>query len=332
MKQRLWLASYRFNLARAWKNFSCPQRLFLIIQIVIAMAAVWLWFHLQAPGWAVAMLAAVAAAMSIHADMRGWQKAIWMILIGSLLVIELRAINKDRKDLQTQAQTDRALQEKAFKNVRDQQNADFNATAQGLTQAYTQSQLQFAATMKRSGVILGKTSETVSNTSKAVLNITGGDSFAFVYPLMSSGDPVAHLSIHNGGKYSLSGVTVTIYGVAQEASSSHPCSLKFSSVTSRISMGSIAPNEGKSILPPEGVFIPFLRTDRVAHFRIWINAQNPTTTEDLYFRRAKDHVSFDYKLEAFKSVEGNPLKGDLQEVCGWRHYYKKTDWIEPRQQ
>ena len=109
--------------------------IFLAIQVIIAGWVAFMWFHLPAPGWGVAILAGVAAAMSIHGDMRGWQKAVWMLLIGLLLIVELRAISKDRADADARALEDRKAQDTAFKSVRDAQDLDFKATAGGLSTA-----------------------------------------------------------------------------------------------------------------------------------------------------------------------------------------------------
>jgi hypothetical protein len=134
-----------------WSNFSWSHRLFLILQVVAGLWAFYLFIYLPNPGWAVAILAGVAAAMSIHGNMRGWQKAIWMILIGLLLVVELRSISKDRSDSDTRALGDRRAQDLAFKSVRDVQDADFKATADGLKTAISgiQSTLNMANTTLR---------------------------------------------------------------------------------------------------------------------------------------------------------------------------------------
>jgi len=105
-------------------EFSWQHRAFLVLQIICGLVTWYLWKHLPNPGWAVALLAFVAASMSIHGDMHGWQKAIWMCIIGALLVIELRSINTDRFIRDQQAIADRSMQE-----------AEFKATAGGLKAA-----------------------------------------------------------------------------------------------------------------------------------------------------------------------------------------------------
>src|SRR5580658_8044382 len=116
-------------------KWSLQHTIFLVVQIGISCVVVWFWFSVPAPGWAVAILAGVAAAMSVHGDMRPWQKVFWMILIGVLLVIELRAISKDRADSDAKALADRQAQDLAFRAVKDAQDKDFKETAGGLETA-----------------------------------------------------------------------------------------------------------------------------------------------------------------------------------------------------
>ena len=110
---------------------------FFILEVGCLPLAFW-WIpysHLPPPGWAVAFIAGAAAAMSVHDDMKGWQKALWMLIIGVFLITETRAINKDRAIIEAQALQDRNDQNAAFKAVRDKQDKDFSATAQGLSDA-----------------------------------------------------------------------------------------------------------------------------------------------------------------------------------------------------
>ncbi len=158
----------------AWKRFGMQHWVFLFVQAGIAVAAVIFWIHLPPPGWAVALLAGVAAAMSIHVDMRGWQKALWMLLIGVLLVIELRAISKDRRDSDSKAQAVHDQQQQAFQKVLDAQDKDFKATAKSLTDAYAQSQQQFETTMRQSKTIFGETKSINALSTKNLIAITGG--------------------------------------------------------------------------------------------------------------------------------------------------------------
>jgi hypothetical protein len=107
---------------------------YLLIQAV--SIGFWIWWlpyaHIPLPGYAVAAIAVLAAVMSVHPDMRQWQKFIWLLLIGAFLVTELRAIRKDRDIAEAQALKDRATQDADFKGMRDTENGNFAATATGL--------------------------------------------------------------------------------------------------------------------------------------------------------------------------------------------------------
>jgi hypothetical protein len=90
------------------------NRAFLVLEFSCIPLVIW-WIpytHLPAPGWAVAFIAGAAAAMSVHDEMRGWQKGIWLLIIGAFLITELRAISKDRAD-------NAATQEKFFDNQKN---------------------------------------------------------------------------------------------------------------------------------------------------------------------------------------------------------------------
>ena len=144
-KTKHWLA---VQLRREWLR---KHLVFLLLQIGFVLLA-WGWFpqeRLPLPGYSVAVIAVVAAIMSIHGEMKGWQKAIWLLIIGAFLIVELRAIKQDHEDSKKQASDDRKTQDTAFKVVLDKENKDFAATAGGLAGAYTLSQNQFNATMKQ---------------------------------------------------------------------------------------------------------------------------------------------------------------------------------------
>jgi membrane protein implicated in regulation of membrane protease activity len=116
-------------------GLSTQHRVFLVIQICLCLVAYHFWRHLPVPGWSVALIAFVAAAMSVHQAMDSWQKILWMVIIAVLLIVELRAISNDREASQQQALQDRKNQDESFKKVRDAQDKDFSATAAGLRDA-----------------------------------------------------------------------------------------------------------------------------------------------------------------------------------------------------
>src|SRR5216684_9289237 len=85
---------------------------FDLVQFVAVPLIVWWWYDLPSPGFAIGVVALLAAVMSTQGDMRGWQKATWMLLIGAFVILEFRAIYKDRVDA-TLADTQRRISENA---------------------------------------------------------------------------------------------------------------------------------------------------------------------------------------------------------------------------
>jgi len=80
------------------------------------------------PGFAVAVLAVVAAVMSVHPDMQDWQKLLWILLIGVFLVIEFRALDKDRSDNEVAQAKIRSDERDSFKKILDQDKENFLKT------------------------------------------------------------------------------------------------------------------------------------------------------------------------------------------------------------
>jgi hypothetical protein len=68
-----------------------------VIALYVFMGFLGYWeFRVPSPGKAVTALAVAAAAMSIRGEMRGKEKAAWMLLLFALLAVELRSIDDDR--------------------------------------------------------------------------------------------------------------------------------------------------------------------------------------------------------------------------------------------
>ena len=116
-------------------RFFQQSEIFLTLQIVVALGLFFFWVHVPPPGWAVALLAFAAAVMSVHPNMTDRQKFCWILLLGGLLVVELRAISKDRADAETKALKDRKQQDLEFQTIRTQQNTAFAGTADRLEKA-----------------------------------------------------------------------------------------------------------------------------------------------------------------------------------------------------
>jgi hypothetical protein len=62
-------------------------------------------------------VAVLAAFMSIQEGMKGWQKAVWMLLMGAPLIVEVRSIRVDQAEANAQAIKDRANQEEKLQTT-----------------------------------------------------------------------------------------------------------------------------------------------------------------------------------------------------------------------
>jgi hypothetical protein len=172
---------------------SAWNRAFLVIELACIPLVIW-WIpyaHLPASGWAVAFIAGAAAAMSVHDGMRGWQKGIWLLIIGAFLITELRAISKDRADEQHQAMHDRQAQDAAFAGVRDTQNANFAATANGLKVAISgiETTLNTATTTLKQTTPHAYFGEPHEDDGKAVIG--SGTSFLYNVNFINTGNETA---------------------------------------------------------------------------------------------------------------------------------------------
>ena len=250
------------------------NRVFFALELACVPLALW-WIpytHLPAPGWAVALIAGAAAAMSVHDEMKGWQKGIWLIVIGAFLITELRAISKDREEAQHQAAESRKNQDSAFAEVLKEQNRQFSATAQGFSGTYT----------KIGGVL--KTTQGVAKLAKDSLeNLTGGDSVSYLAPQPPNADGSVPLAIVNPGKYPLTGVTLVVEDVTTYPFKIRPAIFvgTMASHVARLIDFSVSPVPGTD---PIGV----------ASFQIDIYAQNGTSRQLLQFRKGKK-MFWDYR-------------------------------------
>ncbi len=152
------------------------------LQAVVGACLLYWHWNPPPPNKAVLALAACAALM-VFAAMRPIHKAIYFVLIVMLVLTESHAIDKDRRDF--------ALDEASR---REQENTKFQAIANGIQGAITDSDTNFKATM-----------DSVNNATNMV---TGGDTFCYL-----SLEPALNgfgMDIIKVGKYPLRFRRVTI--------------------------------------------------------------------------------------------------------------------------
>ena len=120
--------------------------------------------------------------------MRGWQKAIWMLLIGSFLLVELKAIRKDKIDYDSQ-QT----------QLRIEEAAHFSKIGQGIEQTIHQSQSQFNATMTSADNLISRTAALAKLSKENIDAVTGGETYCYLLAPVIEADKVL-LIAHAEGK------------------------------------------------------------------------------------------------------------------------------------
>ena len=298
------------------------NRLFLLLELVCIPFALWwlLYPHLPPPGWAVAFIAGAAAAMSVHDEMKGWQKGLWMLLIGAFLITELRAISKDRAESDNRQGEFISQQQDNFKHVTDQAGQNFTATAGALQ-----------ASIDALNRVMGTTQNTANY-------LTGGDSYAYVVPqIVSTYQTRKHLGdvppeaiafnmlIKNAGGQPLTGVTVIIEKVLSIPEKAKTTYFDDGGIKP-MNLGTLAPN---SALPLPNLWTPQILSNGVAEFEIAVGAQNGDSSEDLWFRPSKDNKNWAYKFQVVIDATGKRRKEDFLDGTTWKRTVKSQDWTEP---
>lgn len=176
----------------------------ILLQVISGTLCVYWYFRLPGPNKALLILAGMVALMMLY-DMQPWQKAIYVLLVIFLIIIENRAINRDRSDAAT-------LEAKR----REAQNTQFQTIANGIQTAITDSNNQFNATMKRSDSILKSSEEAVKSSRDAVRTTqetlayaTGGDTFCYL-DVIGAQNPLSIVSLRKVGPYPLYDVKINL--------------------------------------------------------------------------------------------------------------------------
>jgi hypothetical protein len=134
---------------------------FRLTQIVSLTLFLYWWWRLPVPGYAIGVLAVLAAMMSLHieARMQWWDKAEWLLLMGAFLVTELNAINLDRAEQEKTHQCELKAQAK-----RDQATIDEILHSRNAQMA--QNQRQFDQTLGKMGGLAKRSQDTLTEVGK----------------------------------------------------------------------------------------------------------------------------------------------------------------------
>jgi hypothetical protein len=262
---------------------------------------------IPSPGKAIGALAVVAGLMSVR-EMKVSGRILWVLLLIAFLDIEFHAIDKDREENDAKQRAFFEAQKTGFETIASQAKADFKQTTQGLD-----------ASIRSLSQLLG-------TTQRVVENVTGGDSFAFIYP--SGQNPLA-LNIHNDGKQILTGVTVKIWPViGGDCGPGKPdCIADIRQSFHPIEVGTLSPEWGEIL--PNGILQPVLNSAGTATYKLLIHAQNGGTTELLYLRRSsKDSRGFAYRMTVWTTSPRKKGASDVWSGKNWWHIVKNTDWTD----
>jgi hypothetical protein len=123
------------------------------------------WWHLSV-GLCIAFAGCLGVIVPFIRDLskiRKLEKAIWVVVVVALTFLELRMITWSDQDAEKNRHYAQCLELQQFQAVLDTENTNFNATATGLEQSYTQSRKQFSTTM--------------GGISKEIDTFTGGHSY-----------------------------------------------------------------------------------------------------------------------------------------------------------
>jgi hypothetical protein len=166
----------------------------------------WLWSNDKPPGYAVALLAVMAAVVTVI-NPGPLQKGLVIILAGALFFLETRAIDRDHIQQQRDAtaQLGRILSDNRDK------------TALMMQDSREKTKIILNTERKQFSTLVIQDRSIFRLSARNLLNVTGGDSFPYVRPQWADATGAISLLLVNHGKYALTGVTVSILSLREPA-------------------------------------------------------------------------------------------------------------------
>ena len=145
-----------------------------LIFVGMFASACLLWW-VPSPGIGVAIMGIVAALMTARKDPSGWEKAGWTFMMFALLLVEILAIRKDRREHDEQIA--RVLQEEV--SARAEAKEKFGEIGNGINEQSRKSETQFEKTIGQQST---QFHTTMAKAQLGIDQITGGDSYVVVSP------------------------------------------------------------------------------------------------------------------------------------------------------
>jgi hypothetical protein len=161
---------------RAWLEALWEERWFgIALTSLFTAGCFYLQWNTPGPGVSVAVMGVAAAVMTARAKASGPEKAVWMLIITSLLISEVLALRKDRREHDNQIA--RVLSEEV--GARREAKTNFEGIGGGIKAAISQSEDQFEETVSQQSHHFDATMKKEQMNFDA---LTGGDSYAVVIP------------------------------------------------------------------------------------------------------------------------------------------------------
>jgi Ca2+/Na+ antiporter len=259
-------------------------------------------WHLSV-GMAIGLLALLGVIFPIIREKIGKiEKVVWIVLFTGCLVFEVYSIRME--DLKNKSEQDLAScqEHNSFQKIASQVDS-----------------------------VLKTTQSVASLAEENLKDLTGGDSYAYLDPRITSTamyekyilhaalKPEDNLSfnlrVQNEGDQSLSGVTVTVSHVIKDATLKEPNLITDQGIMKPVYIGTIGP---RVALDFPGYLGPQVGPNGIAEYLVHISAQNGQSEEMLSFRKAKDGKNWAYKLNVKRIFrKGNTLRAKTVKIIDW---------------
>ena len=199
-----WKSKLRTRLEAVWKSRWSGVALASIATAVVA----WLFSRIPPPGVAVTVMGVMAAVMSLRTKATGTEKAIWMLIISALVVIEITAIKKERF-FNEQSEKIRAEEERQhFTMIGKGIQTNIEQSQEQFEKTIGQGQQQFNATLTTEKNNLARTLKGLKETVNAA---TGGDGFCYAILVPpDAGNTNVVSTVIPQGKYPLTNVNALV--------------------------------------------------------------------------------------------------------------------------
>jgi hypothetical protein len=172
--------------------------LFLVAGLPICIY--WMFFHLPPAGVAIGALGAVGVLVALKEGIGPGHRFLWAIVTLLLLIVEVRAIDNDRRE-QFEAHIhelswQRAAQAQTLLHITETNHAEMS-----------QNDSQFQGTVSRMETIGRLSHRAITLSGNALKHITGGDSFCYLVPFLpvesAGAEVIWQLSVGTSGEVDL---------------------------------------------------------------------------------------------------------------------------------